>query len=1027
MRSRLLPLFLAATLLSGCLSSGGSRFRLPPASRWHAAADNEDAAHPASAAIDGDGTTFFQPAHTRPTSLVVDLSANTFLSGFRIEWGDIPPASYRILASQDALSWQVVYTSPRPDTTEEFGFFEGILARYVRVALESTPSAPATVREFKPLGMHDRPEVTVSDGQAPGAVTLFDGNDETVWQCRERSVTLSLDFRQPISPGGVDLFWGPRGSPGRIRLSGSEDGNNWTRLAEIDTQGDESDTLLFDSMPLRYLRFNFRDVEMSGAFELTGMRLRGEKSESVGWTTYAIAAEKAPSLYPAALTGKQPYRTLSLSASSLMRGAYLGADASFASTARSPSLQPLLETGGELLGAADAREVSHDLAGGTAPLASVRWVFTNGIAVTFRALAPHPGVDCPLWEADVENTSSRQVSGSLWLLLRPIALAPPWERGGFSPIRTLSFAGTGSWQTALVNDRARFAVAATAREARSRTASFEGGDVVRLLASSRGTSGGDDPKQGRMSGAWKRPFRLAPGKHARTVVAATARRAGAKDAPWPVLKNPADAAALFDRDWENELAEWKKRLAQPAIEAAGDQETFAALQVAHARLLAGPVMREWSLEEAASRVSALLRLGETARAKEIAEATFAAYPPEGSIPARVATLRREQAAATDDEEKSYDEGKSLLPAVWTLFMALEIYRYDHDRTWLMKRADVLERAVKELEERTPGTTDPSPPGWWRRHLHLAKPPAPPPAYIEQLAAAAGWKSAATLALTLGDADAAGEAETRANELFESLRTRLRRQLDILPLDSPLPAALWDPKFSESTLAFLYFPARAAGELPEALRTRSLQEIRRSLLRRRKTRSAWGDSARVSFALAAAAEGDPDLAREVLHDMVAGACPRGWHSWAEHYSRTDPFSPRRAGAMPSWLAVSEFVRTVAGLIAEDDNGAVWLVRGAPAEWLVGGVEAQGLATPYGKVDVRANWDGKKLSIELDATGSPPGGWRIAWPVTGEPPVRVLSGGRPVRGWDATGIRLDGGFRGRIDAYFAEDSSWVRTPD
>ncbi|MBQ7252796.1 MAG: hypothetical protein IJS32_09390, partial [Kiritimatiellae bacterium] len=268
----------------------------------------------------------------------------------------------------------------------------------------------------------------------------------------------------------------------------------------------------------------------------------------------------------------------------------------------------------------------------------------------------------------------------------------------------------------------------------------------------------------------------------------------------------------------------------------------------------------------------------------------------------------------------------------------------------------------------------------------------------------------------------------ANASFDAVRRRLRRQLDVMPLDSPLPASLPDGRFSAETLAFLYFPARARDELWQGLRTRSLQEVQRSLLARRKTRSAWERSAHVSFALAAAAEGERDLARELYHDMVAGAYPRGWHAWAENYSRNDPLAPRRAGSMPSWLALSEFVRTVAGLIAEEDDGAVWILRGAPAEWLEGeGIGAEGLATPYGKVAVRAKWEGKKLSVELDATGSPPGGWRIAWPTGGIAPARVMSGGRPVRGWDATGIRLDGAFRGRIDAYFPCDPAWVRTPD
>jgi len=1028
MRFRLLPLFLAAALLPGCLGTRVPGFRLPAPNHWRASSDNEDPAHPASAAVDGKSDTFWQPARGRLASLAVDLSVNAFLSGFSVEWGDNPPVSYRVLASQDALSWQTVYQSSRPDGTREFGLFEGVLARHVRLAVESAASAPASVREFKLFSMGERPEVTVSDGTAPSVVTLFDGNDETLWHCREKPVVLTLDFRRSISPGGVDLFWGPSGPPGRVRLSGSADGKAWTTLADVETQDDESDTLLFDTADVRFLRFAFRDTEGSGPFDLSGIRLRGAKSESIGWTRYALAAAKDPALYPIALSGKQPYRTANLSAANLARGAFLGEDGSFAATSRSPVLQPLLEIGGDLLSAADAGEVVHDLADGGSPLASVRWRFTNGLSVVFRSLAPHGEIACPLWEAEVENTSEKSVSGALWLLIRPLALAPPWERGGLSPVRTISFVQSGPWQTALVNDRARFAVAATPRELKGRTAAFDGGDVVRRLVSSRAQVGEDDLRQGLLSGAWKRAFRLAPGKRMRLVAATTARRSGAQDAPWPELRSASDAAAAFDREWEAERTAWKKRLARPAIAAESDPETFEALRFAHARLLAGPPMKEWNLDEAASRIEALLRLGETERAKEIAETTFAAYPPEGPIPSRVATLfRRESAGGEEEETKSYDEGRSVLPAVWTLFIASEIYRYSHDKTWLMKRADVLERAGRELEANSPSVRDPTPPGWWRRHLHLTRRPPPPPAYLEQLAAAAGWRLASSLALVFGEAEAAEETEARARELFSSLATRLRRQLDLLPLDSPLPTSFADGRFSPETYAFLYFPARARNELWQSLRTRSLQEILRSLLLRRRSRSAWGESAQVSFALAAAAEGEKDLARELLHDMVAGAFPRGWHNWPERYSRRDPRAPRRAGTMPSWMALSEFARTALGLLAEEEGSAVWLLRGAPPEWLEGGVEAEGIATPWGNVTLRAKWEGKRFSVELDATGSPPGGWRLAWPTMGEAPARVLSGGRPVRGWDATGIRLDGGFRGKIDAFFDSEPAWLRTPD
>ena len=134
---------------------------------------------------------------------------------------------------------------------------------------------------------------------------------------------------------------------------------------------------------------------------------------------------------------------------------------------------------------------------------------------------------------------------------------------------------------------------------------------------------------------------------------------------------------------------------------------------------------------------------------------------------------------------------------------------------------------------------------------------------------------------------------------------------------------------------------------------------------------------------------------LLAFFMAGRRPAAWNQWAEVVGR-DPREIRFIGDMPHAWVASDFVRGVLDMFAWDrrDDRALVLGGGLSADWLTGdGSSIAGLATPYGRLDFAMRGEAQHLVAAIGGPARPPGGFVLAWPFGGTPPLARVDG-RPV---------------------------------
>jgi hypothetical protein len=106
-------------------------------------------------------------------------------------------------------------------------------------------------------------------------------------------------------------------------------------------------------------------------------------------------------------------------------------------------------------------------------------------------------------------------------------------------------------------------------------------------------------------------------------------------------------------------------------------------------------------------------------------------------------------------------------------------------------------------------------------------------------------------------------------------------------------------------------------------------------------------------------------------------PLAWNQWAEVVGR-EPREPRFIGDMPHGWVASDFIRSALDLFVYErrDDSALVLAAGVPESWLRGdGVRIENYRTPWGPLSLSMQAEGDRLTLRLQGTARPPGGFVI----------------------------------------------------
>jgi hypothetical protein len=602
---------------------------------------------------------------------------------------------------------------------------------------------------------------------------------------------------------------------------------------------------------------------------------------------------------------------------------------------------------------------------------SVRWT-TPWVTLTTTLLADHAGRGAYAAYALTNRTRApRRVE--LRLGVRPWQVNPPAQflsqQGGASPISRIDQA-PGRLRIVQPREEGDAPVVRTLR--------FDGRPTIRLTSFSAAV--GKD-----MMGAdLAYTLRLAPGETRRIVVA---------------MSDGAGAPPPYARAEAETMAHWRSVLGRVAITVPPSKRAFAdTVATTFSQILTsrdGPMLkpgtrsynRAW-IRDGAMMSEALLRMGRADVARDFATYYRGHLFANGKVPCCV-DFRGADPVPENDSQGEY------------IFLVSQLYRFTGDRAALardwpsvlgaVRYMDKLRRSERTAANRAPG----------KRMLYGLMPPSishegysakPQYSLWDDFWAMRGYDDAAEIAALLGKPETAEVRKSR-DEFSIDLHAAILAARDHWKIEH-IPGATSLGDFDATSTTIALDPGNQQARLNQRMLNATFQRYWAEFQARASGRKAYKDytpyetRAIGSFVRL----GWRDRIDGLIDFFMKDRRPAGWNQWAEVVGR-DPREIRFIGDMPHAWVASDVVRGALDMFAWDrrDDQALVLGGGLSRDWLVGqGSAIRGLATPYGSLDFAMRGTPQRLSATIGGSARPPGGFVLAWPFAGKPPVARVDG-------------------------------------
>ncbi len=801
--------------------------------------------------------------------------------------------------------------------------------------------------------------------------------DPAPWPEPQREVragALQLDLGALREFNGLALRW-----PAAVRrlsydVAASDDGRAWRTLRRVRGSDGGLDALFVPESEARHLRIGLPRGVAAPAVELRS----AAQWPNVNAVLSSLAADLPRGDLPRAFVGEQNYWTLVGVDGGGDRSGLLSEDGAIELGRGGFSVEPSVQL-------ADGRRITwadvqrrHSLPEGHLPLPQVHWAH-EAFALEVQATADGPA-QAPqlLARYTLRNTGAQPQTYTLMLALRPWQVNPPQQflntPGGASSLPALRWDGralAAGTQTALRFTQAPQRVAALP---------LDGGLSLAALAAAPRLQALQDP-QAMASAALQFRVTLAPG--ASHTLGWAAPLTGPGTAPAAVLDAPA-LQARFDAA----ATAWRERLNRVALQVPPDAQPIVdTLRSSLAHMLMsrqGPALqpgtrayaRSW-VRDGAMMVAGLLRLGETQAAHEFTD-WYAGYIfASGKVPCCV-DARGADPVVENDSHGQY------------LYAVAEVWRHTGDAAFLRRHWPRVQRVLDWMEglrqsERTAANREPA-----RAHLFGLMPPSishegysdkPAYSYWDDFWALRGYKDAVLLAQAMDAGEPARQWAAWRDEFERELQASIAATAAFHRIGFVAGAADRGDFDATSTTMALN-PAQAA--LPPGLLQATFDRYWQESEARNRGQRRWRDYTPYELRTVGAFTrlGQPDRAHAMLDFFFRDQRPHGWNQWAE-VVLPDVREPRFLGDMPHAWVSSDYIRSALDLFAFDREaqGALLIGAGLKPPWLrdAGGVQVQGLSTPYGPLHYRLMPAGRGWLLDLPRTlPGLPGGLVLRWP-------------------------------------------------
>jgi hypothetical protein len=917
--------------------------KVSPKRQWRVAASSGD---PQRAVDDSYATAWTADATEKPW-FEIDLGAAATLGGLEVYWGDVAPATYRFASSLDGEAWTDVCRTRHGEGGQDVFAFPPVEARFVRWISEDSPADRGP--EIVEINLY-APEDAASVREAGRLAAL--GHAAVKVPAGE---SITVDFGAVRSPLGALIDWGEAyGTVFSAHLS--DDGETFREMGRIETGDGASDSFWWRSTTSRYFRLTVHKASAPGGAVVNELKLRilNKDRMPIGQLERAAASGRGE-LYPQPLLGRQVYWT-ALGEFDQGEQALLDEYGDLEPRRGSPQITPLVRLGGALHGAPGCASVSHELAEGSLPIASVVWsvqdveLRTTAFAHSGQALAEHR----------LTNRSAAARQGALVLAVRPVQINPYWQHGGHAPISAVAVDGDRVW----VDDR--FYAAFSRQPDAAAVADFDDGDVVRLIdAGPRETARSLRSASGLASAACEFAFSLRPGESMSVSVCA------------PMRDDAAPRADIaFDAVRDGVRRAWREKLGPRRI-VVGDREVSDTLEAQIALILVNATRfafkpgprnydRTW-IRDGSSQALALLWAGLIDEAKRYvlwyAERVYESglVPPILNVDGAV-----NRGYGSDIEFDAQGEFVGI---------AAEVYRVAKDRAFLEAVFEPVVRATRFIEElcartealhgaetRFHGLVAPS-----ISHEGYSKSSY---SYWDDYFALSAWRNCEYLALEIGDRETAARAKAQGEAFAARLTRSIRMSAAEMETDL-IPGSADREDVDPTSTSIAFEPCRVEDALPAELIAPTYDRAAQRLA----AISAPGFTGNYSPYELRNINAFVSLRRRqdafrLLAKMLDSRRPRGWRVWAE-VVWGEARAPDYIGDMPhTWIA-AEFFTAIRRMLLRENGRTLELFRGAPdAWWDNDGVTLRDLPTAFGALSLRARRGRSQATVDLALSGPAP---------------------------------------------------------
>jgi hypothetical protein len=765
--------------------------------------------------------------------------------------------------------------------------------------------------------------------------------------------------------GGVQLAWeADRTAPWRLLgREGSDD--EWKLIGESPGATDLVEEVFFDQAAARYLRIE----GLGGKGLLTELVLKGPVETWNPARHFEMIARRTPDgAFPRWLRREQGYWTVVGEPRSNLVS-LLDEDGRVEVRKDGISITPALLVEGRLVTSKEAT-VTQSLEEGWAPLPSVIWKWEG---ITLRIDAQSGGKDLTDVRYTVESSTATS-SVALLLAARPLQVNPPWQRGGFSPIREaiispeMNAVAVNGERLIFVNPRAT-AAGAIGREAR---------DILNALADGEDIALSAQESNGLVSAGLM--FEMNEAGMGEVVMRLRLSEEATEEFPPNISQVFAERRASEIKRWRDLTGDWEINVPDARL------SNFVRSNLAYLLInMQGPAIQpgtrnyehSWIRDGSISATSMVL-FGMEEPVRDYVRWFGSLVREDGFVPFIVQAHDGVMPEWTADwaEHDSFGQFAYLVREYFELTGDRETL----DAVWPKMKA-AIEHAIALRQERLG-------PEWVgtefegilpRSNSHEGYFPAQH-SYWDDFTLLRGFDDGVRIADLVGDEAAREKFLAEGAALREALvrsmaRVRERHGLAVIPASADLGD--FDPTSTSIGIMFADERDTLDSEALKATYDRYLEDVR---LRHfgGKSSSYTAYEARTVGALLRL--GRAEEALWLLDVLLADATrPAGWNHMGE-VTHPDPRMPSYIGDMPHTWIGSGVIHAIRDLFVYEDRGGLVLGAGIADEWWKEGVSVRGLKTWWGDVSYEAREEDGRRVIRLKSESDPPNGWKTVPGVT-----------------------------------------------